>query len=188
MLVRIITIFIGFWLPNFVMASDCFYDEDLVAGNQIVTDEDIVQSTWLAVDGGPYGHDTDKVLYMTYENGDIVTISHRYCQMYEFEATIMWVERPSSDEVDRITGRLTNLFNEHSALDADAEPIGPFIKKALSSIPLDSDSPVFQGMPEVIRIRDNINVEAHVRVDSYSTHLPGVKYMTTLYVGFGGMH
>ncbi|MFC4257803.1 hypothetical protein ACFOZ5_02020 [Marinobacter lacisalsi] len=166
------------------LASDCDYESGFVDGRRIVTDEGVVSASWLEPDYSARGGH-QQAMRIVYDNGDVVLIEHQYCYMYEVSITVTWSEAPG--QAAEISQRLADLFNGHSALESNDEPIAPILFEALSSMPLDAENPVSQSVPDVINIRESTNVEGQITVANYPGYLSGMKYITSLYVGFGGM-
>lgn len=166
------------------LASDCDYESGFVDGRRIVTGEGVVSASWLEPEYSARGGH-QKAMRIVYDNGDVVLIEHQYCYMYEIGITVMWSEAPG--QATKISQRLAGLFNEHSALESNYEPIAPILSDVLSEMPLDAEAPVSQSVPDVIDIRELTNVEGQITVANYPGYLSGMKYITSLYVGFGGM-
>lgn len=99
----------------------CQYSPDFVSSSYSEPVGEGVQGIFLERED-PTSGETIKSLTLSYPNGDVVVITHKYCEMYNFE--VNYFRSSGLDAVDSAqVGRLfMKLFDAYSQVQADFTP------------------------------------------------------------------
>ncbi len=92
--------------------NSCTYKAGYIAHKQI-TEKNINFYKWvdrISKDNGEY----ITTLYITYDNGNTVTIEHKYCDMYNFEVSYFVADPDFSYSKENISGIMTQYFELYS--------------------------------------------------------------------------
>ena len=123
----------------------CRFESGFVTEPLTQNMESVAESTWLSSVDINTG-ETIKRLTVTYQNGDIAVVTHRYCEMYNFELNY-FVAGSESLDPDSIARVIVNHYNAYAKLTAEFEEgLDQVIVRALEAEGLSEAFSV--GLPE----------------------------------------
>jgi len=149
--------------------STCEYKKGFVTHKEII-DKDISSYSWnerLSSES----NEQITTLHIIYKNGDIATIEHKYCTMYNFEVSYLVADPDFSNSQENISKLMAQYFNQYA------------IKKVEFTPSLET---VLKNKIDDFNYSGNDNVELFIEqqpLKESSTY----KYLITFYIGIGGI-
>lgn len=91
------------------------------------------------------GNETVNRLYLSYVDGSMAVIEHKYCSMYNYEVAYYSANKNSASTIESMANRLTELLS-YAALKAElSEPPQNTIKEKLKDKGFEKDSEISFG-------------------------------------------
>jgi hypothetical protein len=131
------------------------------------------------------GYETIKRLHITYKDGSIAVLEHKFCTMYNFEVAYYVADRESIENTDLIQKKAKYFFTYSAIQGGDQQESVETMTKSLHEKKFDPEKEASIGYegshPQYGRAEYTIDYHP---LGSVSIH----KAAITFYIGLGGMH
>lgn len=131
------------------------------------------------------GYESVDRLYVSYKDGSIATIEHKYCSMYNFEIAYYTSNKSSVSNIENLTRTLETIFSFTGIKDDTINPALADIKEKLQTKKFTPAQTITIGADE--SNSDNQRVEysiSYMPIEDSSLH----KAALFIYMGIGGEH
>jgi hypothetical protein len=173
------------YLASFASLSYADSDCDISSKNltfKTPKSNDIAKTFW---QDDKDGYETIKRLHITYKDGSVAVLEHKFCSMYNFEVAYYATDKETVNNTDLIQKKAEYFFSYAAIQGGDQQEAVETMTKSLHDKKFDPEKEASIGYegshPQYGRAEYIIDYRP---LGSASIH----KAAITLYVGLGGMH
>ena len=166
-------------------APSCRYQKDYVDHQKTPESSDILTAKWIS-DVAPDSNEFRKTLFILYKNGDIATIEHKYCSMYNFK--ISYLEKDKQEKTLEHFSAVIDQLTQSAHFDVAFNPsVKLIIQQALSKT-FNKHKSQSVGLPDSkAKSSKNENVEYMVSYTPLIYTGLGYSYIVDFWVAVGGI-